>query len=127
MLIAEAHVETRRPSRYLVQFCQHLSRVSSASAHMQVSVDGADDQAVIDFGWGRCRLYTGPDVLFVRAEAGDEASLHEIERRIANRLEGAGRRDNLTVRWSAPRNADEEPCSSPSRGRGSDMRRREHG
>ena len=106
MLIAEARVETERSSRYLVQLCRHVDLVAQAHPQMQAHVEWSDDRGVISFGWGRCTLRAEPGVLILRAEAPDEESLHQLEQRVADRLEQVGRRDHLTVTWPAPRDGD---------------------
>jgi hypothetical protein len=108
MLIAEARVETARSSRYLVQLCQHVNKVSEANPQMRAHVEWSDDHGVISFGWGRCTLHADPGALTLRAEAPDEESLQRIEHRVAERLEGFGRRDQLMVTWTPPQGAVEQ-------------------
>jgi hypothetical protein len=115
MLIAEAHVEAERPSRYLVQLCRHVSKAARASPEMQAHVEWSDDRGEISFGWGRCTLRADPGVLTLRAEAPDEEGLRRIEHRIADRLELFGRRDQLTVTWTPPRGAEEQPVETVAR------------
>jgi hypothetical protein len=113
VLIAEARVATDRSSRYLVQLCRHVNLVARANPQMQAHVEWSDDSGVIRFGWGRCTLRAEPGVLTLRAEATDEASLHQLEQRVARRLEQVGRRDRLTVTWAAPQPGGEEPPTQP--------------
>ena len=102
MLIAEARVATERSGRYLVQLCQHLNKVAQRNPQLQAHVEWSDDHGQISFGWGRCTLHADPGVLTLRAEAGDETSLHQLRHRVAERLEQVGRRDHLAVNWTAP-------------------------
>ena len=121
MLIAEASIETERPSRYLVQLCRHLSQVAQRHPQMQAHVEWSDDRGVISFGQGRCTLRADPGVLALRAEAPDEETLHQLEQRVAERLEQVGRRDRLTVAWTPPRDAPRSgstPCHHPVSGGG---------
>jgi hypothetical protein len=118
MLIAEATVETERSSRYLVQLCRHVDLVAQAHPQMQAHVEWSDDRGVISFGWGRCTLRAEPGVLTLRAEAPDEESLHQLEQRVADRLEQVGRRDHLTVTWAAPQDGDGQLPSQPPDDRG---------
>ena len=111
MLIAEASVTTERSSRYLVQLCRHVNLVAQAHPQMQAHVEWSDDRGVISFGWGRCTLRADPGVLTLRAEAPDEESLHQLEQRVADRLEQVGRRDRLTVTWISPQGAGEQPTT----------------
>jgi hypothetical protein len=118
MLIAEATVETERSSRYLVQLCRHVDLVAQAHPQMQAHVEWSDDRGVISFGWGRCMLRAEPGVLTLRAEAPDEENLHQLEQRVADRLEQVGRRDHLTVTWAAPQDGDGQLASQPPDDRG---------
>lgn len=101
MLIAEARGATERSSRYRVQLCRHLNLAAQAQSRMRSHVEWSDDRGLINFGWGGCMLCADPGVLTLRAQAADRESLHELERRLADRLEQNGRRDHLTVTWTA--------------------------
>jgi hypothetical protein len=107
MLIAEARVETERSNRYLAQLCRHVRKASRASPQMEAHVEWSENHGTIDFGWGRCTLRADPGVLTVRAEAPDGESLQRLQDRLAERLERFGRRDHLTVIWTAPQGASE--------------------
>lgn len=113
MLIAEARVETERPGRYLVQLCEHVSKVSQGHPQMRADVEWSDDHGVISFGWGRCTLRADPGALSLRAEAPDEDSLRLIQYRVADRLERIGRRDHLTVTWTPPQGTAEQLPKQP--------------
>jgi hypothetical protein len=113
MLIAEAIVGTERSSRYLVQLCRHVQLVAETHPQMQAQVEWSDDHGMISLGWGRCALRAGPGVLTLRAEAPDEDSLHQFEKRVADRLEQIGRRDRLTVTWTPPQGAAEQLPGTP--------------
>ena len=115
MLIAEARVATERSSRYLVQLCRHVNLVAQGHRpEMQAQVEWSDDRGLISFGWGRCTLSADPGVLILRAEAADEETLHQLEQRIADRLEQVGRRDRLTVTWAPPQGGvAEQPSVQP--------------
>jgi len=113
MLIAQARVATERSSRYLVQLCRHLNLVAQKHPQMQAHVEWSDDRGVISFGWGRCTLRADPGVLTLCAEAPDEEGLHQLERRVADRLEQVGRRDHLTVTWTPPKGAAEQLPRTP--------------
>jgi hypothetical protein len=115
MLIAEANVETERSSRYLVQLCRHVNLVAQTHPQMQAHVEWSDDRGVISLGAGRCTLRADPGVLTLRAEATDDDSLHQLEQRIADRLEQVGRRDRLTVTWTPPKGAAEQLPRTPPR------------
>lgn len=76
MLIGEARVETERSSRYLVQLCEHVSKVAQGPSQMDARVEWSEDRGSIEFGWGRCTLRAEPDVLNLRAgsKRGDVAA-----------------------------------------------------
>jgi hypothetical protein len=126
MLVAEARVATERSRRYLVQLCRHVDFVAKANPQMQAHVEWSDNSGVISFGWGRCTLRADPGVLSLRAEAPDEESLQQLEQRVADRLEQVGRRDRLTVTWTPPEGAGEQP-SRQLPGATKDMRGHAHG
>jgi hypothetical protein len=99
MLIAQAVVQTDRPSRYLVQLCQHVNLVAQANPHMRARVQWSDDEGLIEFDLGRCILRAETSGLRLRAEAPDAERLRQLQQRIAGRLEQIGRRDHLSVTW----------------------------
>jgi hypothetical protein len=114
MLIAEAHIETERASRYLVQLCQHVDKAGRAHPQMRAHVEWSDDRGVISLDRGRCTLRALPGVLTLRAEAPDEDTLRRVEHPIAGRLQQIGRRDRLTVAWTLPQGAGEETVEPPA-------------
>jgi hypothetical protein len=115
MLIAEAHVETGRASRYLGQLCRHVNKAARAHPQMQAHVEWSDDRGVISLDRGRCLLHVLPGVLTLRVEAADEDTLRRVEQRVGDRLERIGGRDHLTVTWTPPRGAGEESAEPPAR------------
>jgi len=116
MQIAEARVETRRSSRYLVQFCKHVSRIAQKQPEMEAHVEWSDERGVISFAWGRCALRADPDALTLRAEASDEQYLQRVEHRVAELLERVGRQDHLSVTWMPTQGAGEQLLRKPSSG-----------
>lgn len=104
MPTAEAQVTTDRASRYLVQLCRHLGRMSrmrhgGESPPAVEHVDRSDTTGTIRFTHGTCTLHATDDVLTLRIEADDEDSLRQLQQGIARRLGTIGRRDELTVHW----------------------------
>lgn len=113
MPASEAHVQTERPSRYLVQLCRHVDQMGRNLFHRPRShftgaahappevqhVEWSETHGTVTFGWGRCTMQTAPDLLTLRAEATDEENLRRIQDLVAGRLERIGRRDHLTVIW----------------------------
>jgi hypothetical protein len=79
---------------------------------LQANVEWSEDRGVITFGFGRCVLHANRDALTLRAEATDTESLLRIEQRVADRLAQIGRRDRLTVTWSAPQGDERAPTAA---------------
>jgi hypothetical protein len=112
-LTAEAQIETGRPSRYLVQLCEHanamagakgrMRRMHSGRAHdhqVQVHAEWSDTHGVIRFEpWGQCTLEATSTALVLRIEAAGEDDLRRLQDLIAADLARFGRRDHLTVSW----------------------------
>jgi hypothetical protein len=112
MPASHAHVSTTRASRYLAQLGRHGRHLGQAvlqRAHGQH--DGGGEPAprlaswtstdgVLDFGWGHCTLHASGDALTLRAEAGDQQQLEQIQDGITERLERIGRRDHLALTWN---------------------------
>lgn len=113
MPTAEAHIETDRPSRYLVHLCKHASAMGGGHGHrirmhgkgaargdVRVKAEWSDTRGVIHFEpWGSCTMATTPTTLVLRIEAGGEDGLRQIQEVISADLGRFGRRDELTVSW----------------------------
>jgi hypothetical protein len=127
MLTAEAHIETGRASRYLVQLCRHVSQMGRSGGHRldrgrhappEVDhVEWTDTHGTIDVGWGRCTVEATPDVLTLRLESADEEGLQRLQSAVAHRLETIGRRESLKVDWQRPGVPAPEPTARKRRGR----------
>lgn len=115
MLIADAHVETGQPSRYLVQLCRHFNHKAEAHPEVEAHIEWSDDRGVANFGWGRCTLRADAGVLTLRAEAADEANLQRVELLVSDHVERFGKPDHLTVTWTPAQEVGEQPPSQPSR------------
>src|SRR6266700_2908561 len=71
MLTAETHIQTERPSRYLVQLCKHADSINHKILHLHASkaqarpevqhVEWSDTDGTLTFSWGRCTMQAGPD------------------------------------------------------------------
>ncbi len=129
MQTAEARIATDRPSRYLVQLCEHVSAMGGRRGHVLpgrhgghgghgagqgdgagiLHADWTDSGGVIATSWGRCTLRAAPGTLTLRAEAADEDGLRRMEDLLTARLERFGRRDRLTVTWRRDRQPDGQP------------------
>ncbi|MCA1706593.1 MAG: DUF2218 domain-containing protein [Actinobacteria bacterium] len=113
MLSAEAHVETERASRYLIQLCRHARQMGQHRPHRPRTHDGTDTQTppevrhvewsdtygIVSLSVGRLTMQATPDTLTLHAEATTEEKLQRIQDLLARRLETIGRRDHLTVNW----------------------------
>ena len=119
MLTAEAHIQTSRPSRYLIQLCRHAKDLGQYRRHGLRAHSGnntpegpqmhhaewSDTFGILRLNWGECTIQANSDTLTLRAQAADEESLRRIEELIAERLETFGRRDHLKVSWQQRRSA----------------------
>ncbi len=113
MLTAEATVETEHPSRYLVQLCQHASKMGGNLGHRPRSHAGgaappevrhaewSDTEGIVTLSCGRWTMRATPGTLTLRAEAVDQENLERIQDLVTGRLERFGRREHLTVHWQA--------------------------
>lgn len=111
MLTSEAHIETDRASRYLLQLGRHADGMGRNLRHRPRThggsdappevqhVECSDTHGIVKFGWGQCTMDATQDGLTLRAEAADEEDLRRIQDGIARRLETIGTRDQLKVTW----------------------------
>jgi hypothetical protein len=109
--IAEARVQTKRASRYLVQLCRHAQqmrrlrhlpparRVADAAAPGVDHVDYSDTVGTVRFPDGQLRMRASADTLSLRVEAADDDALRRLQDGVAARLNKIGRRDHLTTTW----------------------------
>jgi hypothetical protein len=112
MLTAETHIQTERPSRYLVQLCKHADSINDKILHFHASTaqsrpevqhaEWSGTDGTLTFSGGRCTLHAGPDTLTVRVDATSEEELQRIQGLITRNLERFGRRDQLKVNWQQP-------------------------
>jgi hypothetical protein len=119
MFTAEARIETERPSRYLVQLCQHIRHMGDPDRHLNHRstashgdederpqglrikiVEASDAHGVVEFApWGRCTMLAESNVLKLRLESIDEENLRWLQEILTRNLVRFGRRDHLTVHW----------------------------
>jgi hypothetical protein len=109
VLAAETRIETTNASRYLVQLCQHATKMGEHLRHGHVpggharpevlGAESTDTHGTVDLSWGRCVLDADADSLVVRIEADTEEHLRAIQDIVAADLERFGHRDNVTVTW----------------------------
>ncbi len=109
MLTGETTIQTANASRYLVQLCEHATKMGHRLRHLHtraaherpevVDVDWSDTHGTLTLSWGRCVLDAGPTTLTVQVEAADEENLHGVQDVVTGDLERFGRREGLTVVW----------------------------
>jgi hypothetical protein len=113
MPIAEARIDTDRPSRYLVQFCKHAAAMGSGRGHqlrthtegvsatgrVTIRAEWSDTLGTIMFDpWGMCRLEARDTELLLRVQANSDDSLARIEEIVAKDL-GRFSRQELSITW----------------------------
>lgn len=113
MSIAEARIETERPSRYLVQLCKHASAIGRSHEHdrgVQVEATWSDSDGTITFTpWGRCTAHAEADALTLRVQAGKEEDLQAIQDIVTKHLRRFSRNE-LTATWQrTDTGSDAEP------------------
>ncbi|MCX5044064.1 DUF2218 domain-containing protein [Aldersonia sp. NBC_00410] len=129
MHTAEASIETSRPSRYLVQLCEHAAAMGRPHRHsprvhlagtlerreVRVSAEWSDTHGTVTLTpWGRCTIDAEPNTLTLRIEAADEEGLGRIQDVITRDFDRFGRRENLTVRWRRSETPDVAPGAGPA-------------
>jgi hypothetical protein len=111
MPAAEARVQTRKASRYLIRLCQHAGKMRGRLGHQPRRHSGggtppevrhaewSDTCGILVLSLGQCTLRAADGMLTIRAEASSAEDLAQIQELITRRLEGFGRRERLTVTW----------------------------
>ena len=92
MLVSTSQVPTDRPARYMAQMCKHFAHKNEASYD--------DTSGRIQFAYGTCILETGDDVLRLRVETDEEASLERLENVVGKHLERFMWRETPKIAWS---------------------------
>lgn len=127
MPVAEAEVQTRDASRYLIRLCEHAGKMRSRLGHQPRRHSGgappeirhaewSDTGGILILSLGRCTLRAADGMLTIRAEARSQEDLVQIQELITRRLEGFGRRERLTVTWQAARDLPAGPDTDPVSG-----------
>jgi hypothetical protein len=93
LLAAGAAVPTDAPERYAEQLVSHLGRTTD------FTTEGAPCKAPIAGGTGVIEV--GDGVLTLLAEAPDAQTLDRVQDVLGRHLERFGRRNELTVVWTA--------------------------
>ncbi|WP_089100209.1 DUF2218 domain-containing protein [Streptomyces hyaluromycini] len=131
MPIAEAHVPTDRPSRYLVQLCKHFSNkgrhlghrprshhngadeTASAARHKpldiapdQIRVEWSDTHGRVTLPTGECELRAAEGELVLRVETDTDEDLRKLQDLLTTHIGRFGRRDELRVEWQESTVAD---------------------
>jgi hypothetical protein len=115
--IAEARIDTDRPTRYLVQICKHAAAMGSGRGHqlrahaegvsatgpVTVRAEWSDTSGEVTFApWGTCHLQAGDTALLVRVQATNDDSLARIEEIVTADL-GRFSRQELSITWHSIR------------------------
>jgi hypothetical protein len=114
MPTADAVVETERAARYLEQLCRHTDQLRRLPGHRpgrhggdhvvptvrQVEWSGSRGSITVD--GAQCTLRADGGSLTLHLEASDVETLRRVQALLGRRLETIGRRDDLTVTWTAP-------------------------
>jgi hypothetical protein len=90
---SRADVATEKPVPYMRQLCKHFGHKVEASF--------GEDSGYIKFDFGRCELHADGSKLTLEVSAADQESHERMERVIGSHLERFGRRDGLSVAWTA--------------------------
>ncbi|MFD4501395.1 DUF2218 domain-containing protein [Streptomyces sp. NPDC058457] len=139
MPIAEAHVTTDRPSRYLVQLCKHFSNkgrhlghrprshhtgadeTASAARHKpldiapdQIRVEWSDTHGRVTLPTGECELRAAEGELFLRFEADTDEDLRTLQDLLTMHVGRFGRRDELRVEWHESTGVDLPSPAGPA-------------
>ena len=111
---AGAVVTTERASRYLVELCEHFSRLSRARRRLPARsrsrhatrgpsalelVEWTVLDGIIVFKHGHVALHAYPDALELLADADTEGELHAFEFLVTAHLRRLRRCPPLVVRW----------------------------
>jgi hypothetical protein len=128
MPAAEASVQTRDASRYLIRLCQHAGKMRARVGHQPRRHTGgggppevretewSDTAGILVLSLGRCILRAADGVLTIRAEASSPEDLKQIQALITKRLEGFGRREHLAVTWQPATDLTAGPGAAPKSG-----------
>jgi hypothetical protein len=92
-LTARADVPTDSPARYARQLVSHLGH--------RVSFPTDGDTSTAELAGGRGTVVAGDGVLRLLAEAPDAEALARVQHVLGSHLERFGRRNELTVTWTA--------------------------
>jgi hypothetical protein len=103
MATSTAHVDTKRPTLYLRQLCEHFADEHQRHSAQEFEVSFDEHQGFINFApvvSGSCRLDARQEgVLVVEASGSDDATLERVQRIVTKHLERFGRSDGLTLEW----------------------------
>ena len=78
--------------RYMTQLCKHFEH--------RLPARYSASEGSIEFPAGTCRMEVRPELLTLRAEAKDAASLGQLENVVARHLERFAFRDKPKIAWT---------------------------
>lgn len=129
MPAAEARIHTECASRYLTQLCQHVQSIYSKRGQLrhlrpdhrpghaqsrrpeQPRVEWTQTKGKVAFADTTITLRASQAELTLRAEAGTQQELQQVQELVTGTLARIGRREGLTVAWQ-PADAEPQPLSA---------------
>jgi uncharacterized protein len=91
-LVSQARVATPLAQRYMTQLCKHFEH--------RLPARYSASEGSIEFPAGICRMEVAPDLLLLRAEAKDAASMAQLESVVARHLGRFAFRDKPEIAWT---------------------------
>ncbi|MCG7392847.1 DUF2218 domain-containing protein [Microvirga sp. ACRRW] len=88
---SQAHVQTTKASRYLVQLCKHF-------AH-KIEVEYDTQKGHATFPWGTCTMQAEENQLILQCMGADEAGLERVQDVVKTHLEGFAFREKPSIVW----------------------------
>lgn len=90
-MIAEAHIETDKASKYLKWLCGHFG--------IKAKAEYDDTHGTVQFEFGDCEMQAHTSTLIIRVSANAEEPFSRIKFVVADHLERFGRKDSIQVIW----------------------------
>lgn len=87
----ETRIETTSGSTYLRKLCRHFAHKVPATV--------SDDQGIIEFHFGRCRIKVAQDHLHCCVDVENEQQFTAAEQVITEHLTRMARSEALSVQW----------------------------
>src|SRR5438477_10189345 len=108
-MLGEANVQTTQASEWLAELCRQFQERAAAHPELGIEVAWSETGGSVDFGWGRCALHAGPDVLNLRVEADQADDIERLQELVTRHIERLASGEQAAVVWST----SGEPAASP--------------